>query len=395
LANLTAQAFRGEDLMPVAEQLAARIKQCPHDAAAQMDLATIYFLYHESDTAMQWQEQAMALQARYSLSTAPHAPGLRLLAIMGPGGMMDNLPLEFLLEGSDIGMDLHYMQSGSALPEDLADYDLVLVAVGESDSNTALLQQLADQLQDCPVPVINRPEHIMQTTREGAAMRLQQVPDVDMPMSVRLSRASLQQLGEMGQDGQNGELDQFLPGQQFPIIVRPVESHAGHGLSRLDQAADIAAYLSQQDEACFYISRYVDYAAADGRFWKYRIVLIAGRPYICHLAISSHWIVHYLNADMTGDAEKCAAEARCMADFDETFGRKHQQAFADIYDRMQLEYLIIDCAESDEGTLLVFEVDTSAIVHAMDSVALFPYKRPQMLKIFQAFQAMLMQQGKH
>lgn len=78
-----------------------------------------------------------------------------------------------------------------------------------------------------------------------------------------------------------------------------------------------------------------------------------------------------------------------MAGFSQGFGQKHAQAFAAMYEHMGLEYLIIDCAETDDGRLLVFEVDTSAIVHAMDSAELFPYKRPQMYKIFHAFQAML------
>jgi len=387
LARLTTRAFEGEDLNPLAQQLVARIQACSDDAAACMDLATIYFLYHESEMAMQWQRQAIEMQARYSFLCEPQEPALRVLAMVGPGGLMDNLPLEFLLEGSAIALDLHYMLVGSALPQDLLAYDLVMVAVGESDTNSALLEQLGVQLHDCPVAVINRAECVMQTTREAAAARLQPVSEIDMPMSVRLSRTELQQLG----DGDTlNRLKSYLGDQNFPIIVRPVESHGGHGLMRLDEQAAIAPYLAGQSEDLFYISHFVDYASADGLFWKYRIVLVEGKPFVGHLAISSHWMVHYLNADMMGDADKCAAEAHCMTHFDEEFGHRHKQAFAAIYEQMQLEYLIIDCAETAAGKLLVFEVDTSAIVHAMDSADLFPYKRPQMQKIFRAFQQMLM-----
>jgi len=303
--------------------------------------------------------------------------------LMGPGGLMDNLPLEFLLEGSAIAMDLHYMQPGASLPQDVEDYDLLFVAVGESDDNRPLLQQLAQQLRECPVPVLNGPEHVMQTTREGAAEALQGVAGIEMPMSVRLDRAALKQL--MSPDA----LARYLPGCDFPIIIRPVESHAGHGLERLEQSSDIEAYLHAQQEKLFYISPFIDYASADGQFRKYRVVLIEGEPYLAHLAISSHWVVHYLNAGMLGDANKCAEEARCMATFDQEFGGRHAQAFAAISERMGLEYLIIDCAETHDGRLLVFEVDTSAIVHAMDPIDIFPYKRPQMHKIFRAFQSML------
>jgi len=387
LAALAARAFRGDDLAPIAEQLTARIRMQPDDAAARMDLATIHFLSHEPELALQLQAEAIALQPRYRLACSPDEPEKRLLAIMGPGGLMDNLPLEFLLEGSAIAMDLHYMLPGALLPQDLDGYDLLFVAVGESDANRPLLQQLARQLRDCRAPVLNAPEHAMRTTREDAAEALQQVDGIEMPMSVRLDRVALASISG------KSELERYLPGRDFPIIVRPVESHAGHGLKRLDQPTDIGAYLPEQQESLFYISPFINYASTDGQFRKYRVALIEGDPYLCHLAISSHWIVHYLNAGMLGDADKCAEEARCMAEFDHDFGARHANAFAAISHRMGLEYLIIDCAETHDGRLLVFEVDTSAIVHAMDPIEIFPYKQPQMHKIFHAFQAMLMRRA--
>ncbi|MFN3398189.1 MAG: hypothetical protein ACK4ZS_06605 [Sulfurimicrobium sp.] len=57
--------------------------------------------------------------------------------------------------------------------------------------------------------------------------------------------------------------------------------------------------------------------------------------------------------------------------------------------RAGLDYLGIDCGESPDGKLLVFEADSNMIVHAMDPVDLFPYKQAQMQKVFAAFRAML------
>jgi hypothetical protein len=64
-------------------------------------------------------------------------------------------------------------------------------------------------------------------------------------------------------------------------------------------------------------------------------------------------------------------------------------SFDAIVERTGLDYLPIDCAETRDGRLLVFEVGTAMIVHSMDPPDLFPYKRPQMDKVFKAFQAML------
>jgi hypothetical protein len=180
-----------------------------------------------------------------------------------------------------------------------------------------------------------------------------------------------------------------LPDMAFPIIARPIESHAGTGLEKLDDAARLGAYLAGQAGDLFYISPFVDYASPDGLFRKQRIALIQGRPFVCHLAVSAHWMVHYLNAAMLDDEANRAFEARFMETFDQDFAVRHRAAFAGLSARIGLDYFAIDCAETKDGRLLLFEADVAMIVHDMDPPDLFPYKKPQMGKVFDAFQAML------
>ena len=78
-----------------------------------------------------------------------------------------------------------------------------------------------------------------------------------------------------------------------------------------------------------------------------------------------------------------------MRDFDTAFAARHKRALDEMSRRVGLDYFIVDCAENDKGELLVFEADNTAVVHNMDSPDVFPYKPPQMRKIFAAFTAML------
>jgi hypothetical protein len=78
-----------------------------------------------------------------------------------------------------------------------------------------------------------------------------------------------------------------------------------------------------------------------------------------------------------------------MTRFDDDFARRHAAAFHAIHQRMGLDYLGIDCGETSTGEMLIFEVDSNMIVHALDPVDLFPYKQPQMRKVFDAFRDML------
>jgi hypothetical protein len=107
------------------------------------------------------------------------------------------------------------------------------------------------------------------------------------------------------------------------------------------------------------------------------------------MAISDHWMVHYLNAGMTESAEKRAEEGRWMDGFDGDFAARHGAAFQAFAARAGLDYFAIDCGETPDGRLLVFEADTAMIVHSMDPPDLFPYKAPAMRKLFAAFTQML------
>ena len=136
----------------------------------------------------------------------------------------------------------------------------------------------------------------------------------------------------------------------------------------------------------FYLSPFIDYSSRDGLFRKLRIAVIDGQPFVAHMAISDHWMVHYLNAGMAELPARRAEEAAMMATFDIYFARRHAEAFRLLGERIGLDYFAIDCAEDQQGRLLIFEADTAMIVHDMDPPDLYPYKGPAMAELFAAFQ---------
>ncbi len=391
LASLMRMAVSGVDLGPLGTQLiaSAGADPCTANANALMDLSTVLQLRGNRDLAMDVQAQALAIQQLYSPpfyrgTRDRETAAIRLLAIMGSGDLMANSPIELLLEESDVALDIVYMTDKQDLPSSLPDHDVLFVAIAESESNISLLNKVQAAIASWPGPVLNHPERIARLSRDKNCKLLQSVHGLDMPTTVRISYQMLEQLarGEL-------PLNVILDNGDFPVIVRPVDSHAGKGLEKLDSATAISDYLSGMPNDEFYISRFVDYRGTDSLFRKYRIVLIEGRPFVCHVGISDHWMIHYLNAGMAESAAKRDEEARFMADFDTTFAVRHAAAFKAIYERVGLDYVGIDCAQTAEGKLLIFEVDSCMIVHAIDSIELYPYKQPQMQKVFNAFSQML------
>jgi glutathione synthase/RimK-type ligase-like ATP-grasp enzyme len=276
-----------------------------------------------------------------------------------------------------------YVVPGFPLPQPLPAHDVAIVAATELAENQPVLDQLATLVASWPRPVLNAPQRIARLTRDGAWALLHSVSGVVYPANVRIDRA---QLGALGVEATN--ISEMI-GFDFPMIVRPVDSHAGHGLALIAESSAIGPYLNDHPAQEFFVAPFVDYRGADGLYRKYRVAIIDGRPHACHMAISRHWMIHYLNAGMMESADKRAEEARFMAEFDRDFAPRHSAALAGLAERIGLDYVTMDCAETRDGRLLVFEVGNGMIVHAMDPPALFPYKAPQMRKVFAAFEAML------
>jgi hypothetical protein len=381
LARLSKLAFDGCDFAPLVEELSARALAVPPDPAALMDLSTIAQLTGRRDDRVMLQMGALSIQRIYRQPSAQD--GLRLLAFMAPGDFLANTPLEFMLQDTNVTLDMVYLVPGWPLPHPLPAHDVAIVAATELADNRAVLDQLAKLLPTWPRPVLNAPERIARLTRDGAWALLHCVPGVVYPANVRIGRAPLAALGIEGTN-----IAEVI-GFDFPMIVRPVDSHAGHGLALVTEPSAIEAYLNDHAACEFFVAPFVDYRSADGFYRKYRVAIIDGRPYACHMAMSRHWMIHYLNAGMMESAEKRAEEARFMAEFDRDFAPRHGAALAGLAERIGLDYVTMDCAETRDGRLLVFEVGNGMIVHAMDPPALFPYKAPQMRKVFAAFEAML------
>jgi hypothetical protein len=384
LARLARVSFAGEDLGPWRAHLLDRLSRNENDANALLDLSTVMQLMGQRDVGLSLQGFALAIQQLYRLPNTTGCPGIRLLAILSPGDLAENNVLEFLIEGSDISLEMLYVSLDLPFPATLPDHDLAMVAICETDRNRPLLYHLETLLKSWPRPVICAPARIARLSRDGACGLLPSAPGMIMPVTTRLRRRTLESIGRS-----EVPVTAWVPDGSFPIIVRPVDSQKGHGLAKLDTLGAIMDYLETRPEDAFYVARYVEYRGPDGQFRKYRIVLIDQHPYVCHVAISDSWVVHYMSAGMVESASKRAEEARFFAAFDDDFARRHHDALLSIARRTELQYVGIDCSETPDGELLVFEVDSGMTVHAMDPVDLFPYKQPQMRKVFRAFRQML------
>lgn len=379
----------GGDLNKVFEFFSEQIRQSPDDASLQLDLALVHLLAQRRDEAYRVQAQALERQQLFQVvgTKGQETPTRRrVLALVAPGDFTNNAQLEFILDGSDVGLDVLYLVPGKPLPPALPEHDVAFCAVNESDENIPILRRLSQLVPSWPRPVLNVPEKIVRLSRDGVASLFKGAPKICAPQVSRFPVSDLRRVAS----GQVS-LDSLLPGVSFPALIRPVGSHGGKNLEKIDSPDSLTTYLKDHEsqEGDFFLTSFMDYRGADGLFRKYRVVFFEGAPFLCHMALSEQWMIHYINVGMAEDAAKRAEEARAMEMFDQDFARHHQAAFANLYERIGLDYFIIDCGELPDGRLLLFEADIAMVIHAMDSPTLYPYKQRQMAKVFAAFRAMI------
>ncbi len=374
-AAILRKMYEQADLGPLAALLVQRATMAEVDPGAAMDLSTLLLahggIWAEEGRVMQ--RAAARVQQSYEVVHGA-GTGPRVLALVTPGDFMTNTPIDFLLDGSDAVLILHFVDELTESLEDLPKHDVVFMAVGEGPENTGVLANLGRMLQDLHGRVLNNAPHVVaHLTRDRVSEMLAEVPGLLCPQTRRMSRALLIAAARTGR---------FF---EYPAVIRPVGSHAGIGLAKVESPEELHAFLAVSPESEFYAAPFVDYRGADGMFAKARVVLINGKAYASHMASSPHWMVHYLNAGMETNPARRAVEAAWMEGFDAGFATRHAQAFEAMTAAVGLDYFGIDCAELPDGRLLVFELDVAMIVHDMDSAALFPYKKPVMKKLFGAF----------
>jgi glutathione synthase/RimK-type ligase-like ATP-grasp enzyme len=354
---------------PQLQALVIAVHQDTDPGRTFMQMAYVFMLSNQHEAAMDMQARALQHQRLYRVASERKS-ALRLLVIMGPGNMQDNTPIEFVLDGGDIQTDILFLLPGEALPDTLPQHDVTFIAIGESTRNAALLTQLDAHRARWPGPVVNQPHAIAHCARDTCYALLKSIPGVCVPRTQRLL------------PGEALEMD-------FPLTLRPIDTQGGEGLQRVADAVALQAYCASQPAPAYFAAQYVDYQSPDGLYRKLRILLIDGAPYLCHLAISAHWMVHYPSAGMAESAEKRLEEQVAMERFDQEFALRFCAQLTQIAHALQLDYVTIDCAQGPDGQLLVFEADSRGIIHAADPVHIYPYKPAVMQKAFDAFAALL------
>ena len=152
----------------------------------------------------------------------------------------------------------------------------------------------------------------------------------------------------------------------------------------VDRAAALAEAVAGLPGAELTAIQYLDSRGADGKVRKYRVMMIDGRLYPLHLAISSHWKIHYFTAEMADRSEHRAEDAEFLENMPARPGPARDGRAGTDPKRARIGLCGHRFRLESAGDLLLFEANATMVVNPPEPDERWAYRRPAVERIFAA-----------
>jgi hypothetical protein len=263
----------------------------------------------------------------------------------------------------------------------LPPHDLIFNAIGDADLSRADLLAAKAIVARSSAPIVNHPAKVLDTGRLENARRLGGLPGVVTPRVVMVPREDFAPSDVLG--------TLASAGLHFPLLLRSPGFHTGRHFVRVDRAEHLPAAAASLPGPQLMAIQYLDARDADGLARKYRVMMIDGRLFPLHLAVSSDWKVHYATSAMNADAALQAEEAAFLEDMPVVLGRQAMTALSAIQDALGLDYAGADFAVNTAGEVVLFEANAVMNILPPDASAQWNYRRGAVGRALAAARAML------
>jgi hypothetical protein len=300
-----------------------------------------------------------------------------LLLISAAGG---NIPTRRLLDDQVFQTFVVVPEFYDAKKLPLPAHQVVFNAIGDADLAAPALAAAQSVVALTAAPVINPPAAVLATGRADHA-RLAHLPGVVTPTTVTLPRELLA--------SSEAEAALARHGFHFPLLVRTPGFHTGRHFLRVENQEALADAVAELPGRELTVIEFLDARGADGKARKYRVMMIDGQLYPLHVAISSHWKIHYFTAEMAGNAEHRAEDAEFLENMPGVLGPRVMDALARIQATLGLDYGGIDFGLDSSGDLLLFEANATMVINPPEPDERWAYRRPAVERIFAAVRRML------
>jgi len=379
LANLLLRANRHAEAR---EHYEAVLRIDPDHPEAHQGLGAVLSDIGDREGARRHFQRGFRDHAVSTLAYRGTKPPVTLLQLVSSGG--GNIPTAAVLDDCTFMASVivtDYLDPKTALPP----HQLIFNTIGDADLCQPALEAAVRLIDRTTAPVVNDPRAVMRTGRIENARRLGALPGVVTPMTIAVARDLLA--------GPNGVTTLAERGFSFPLLLRSPGYHTGRNFILVEHESELATAAGGLPGDELLVIEYLDARGRDGSARKYRVMLIGGKIYPLHLAISRHWKVHYFTSDMADKPNHRSEEARFLEDMAGVLGESAITALARIRDALGLDYAGIDFGLAPNGDLLLFEANATMVIAVPDSDERWAYRRIAIHRIIDAVIAMILQKS--
>jgi glutamate/tyrosine decarboxylase-like PLP-dependent enzyme len=377
--NLANALREGGSLAEAREHYETALRLQPDLAGAHQGLACV--LEESGDPSGAARHRQMEFEGRPVVALPYRGARPPVSVLLLAGSTDGNIPLRHFLDDRVFQTSLVFVEFYKpATP--LPPHQLVFNAIGDADRAGGALSAAQSVLALTTTPVINAPAAVAATGRSDNAQRLSGIPGVITSRTVTLPRALLA--------SPDAATTLSRHGFDFPLLIRTPGFHTGRHFLRMETIAQLPAALAELPGEDLTVLRYLDARGPDGKARKYRVMMIDGRLYPLHVAISSHWKIHYFTAEMADSPEHRAEDAEFIENMPAVLGPGAMAALAKIQSRLGLDYAGIDFGLSASREILLFEANATMLVNPTEPDQKWAYRRPAVERIYAAMRRMLM-----
>ena len=375
LANLLLRASRYEEARRHYE---AVLEIDPEHAPAHQGLGAVLSDLGERDAAREHFRKGFRGHAISTLPYRGSAPPMRLLQLVSSGG--GNIPTALFLDDTRFQTTVvvaDHLDPSMRLPP----HHLIFNTIGDADLCEDALLAACHIAAAAEVPVINDPHAVMKTGRVANSERLSAVPDVRTARTMLVDRNRL-----AGPDGAGLLVES---GFTFPLLLRSPGYHTGRNFVRVAERGELAAAASGLPGKDLLAIEFLDARGPDGKARKYRVMMIEGRLYPLHLAISEDWKVHYFTSDMADKEDHRQEEAQFLADMPSVLGDTAMRALEVIGDTLGLDYAGVDFGLDGDGKVLLFEANATMVIARPGNAPHWAYRHAAVDRLLAAVTEMI------
>jgi aromatic-L-amino-acid/L-tryptophan decarboxylase len=382
-ANLADVLIQDGEPEKAREHCEHALKIDPNYQQAHADLSVVYADLGKPEQAARHQRAAFQGRCVIPVAYRGERPPITVLELISTTRCLSRITtflIDRVFQKYLVVTDFYH--DGVTLPP----HQLVVNSIGDADLATLGLAGAQSLLLHTTAPVINPPAAVLATGRCDIARRLSGVPGLVTPKTITLSRDLLA--------ATDAPTTLRNHGFEFPLLLRTPGFHGGDHFLRVDTPDELPVALLKLPGSDLTVIQYLDARAPDGKTRKYRAMMIDGRLYPLHAAISSHWKIHYFNAEMADYPAHRAEDAAFLENMPGVLGPRAMIALGEIQKTLGLDYAGIDFGLNEKGDVLLFEANATMAVVTPNADRRWDYRRPAVERIWRAVGTMLMDRVK-